>query len=260
MSEQLDTLVAEWLTAVAPTAEPPGLLRDVIERAGRTRQRRRFGELLLPPWAPRAVTAIAVIGAVTAALVGALIAGRQPTIPDGPRASIDGFRVPFTYGADQAEGLFITTGSDMVTFASLSNQTIGYAEGGLTPGARGIVVAWIGEALIHCTGSRTPVHTDPSGFLADAGGGSVRDDVVAGRPALALDLPATGPGCHPGDIHLRDGLFYGFYLPDASQLFALDVDGEPVAVLVWADSDTTLAAWQPVARRLLDSMRFEGSG
>ncbi|MBA2719466.1 MAG: hypothetical protein H0U52_09545 [Chloroflexi bacterium] len=255
---RFEALVVDWLSDRAPAAAPEALHGTVVDHARRTAQR-RVG------WRSTSVLAVAAVvaGLLLAAFAALLVAGSPPPAPDGPRASTQAFNVPFTYSVSAAADLGVADGDLIIEFNTGPSAASAVLTGPRT--GAGVLIASIATPVVHGPDGRRSIRSDPSGFFEDLAAwghltvGRARDATVVGRPARAADVGPRFGDCStmPCDVHVTGGLFQGFYLTEPGALFALDVDGEPLAILVWAETDERLAAFMPTADALLASIRFE---
>ncbi len=224
----------------------------------------------MPPSSPGPATAspavapgpsvVAATPPTPSASAALFVGASQAPVPDGPRASTQAFDVPFTYSVPAAADLRAADSDFIIRF-----DTDPSAAGASRPTGAGVLIASIATPIAHGCGGRTSIRSDPSGFLGDlvAVGhltvGPARDATVVGRPARAADVgPRFGDCSVYSDVHLTGTVGSEvFYLTELGLLFALDLDGQPLAILAWADTEDRLAEFMPTADALLASIRFE---
>jgi len=137
----------------------------------------------------------------------------------------------------------------------------------LSGNTHGVLVASADGAWGYALGERTPLRRTPGGFLADLEGldgidlGPTSMSRLDGRVALTARTAYGLARPNRTQLYL-DGDMTGFPGPGvdltaAFQLIVADVNGTTVFVAVWAQDDTDLDAWLPVAHQFVDSLDFD---
>ena len=290
MERPIERVVEEFLVGAAPSSVPAGLHRAIVDVARRTPQRRTITVRPRRGSGASRTLLLAAAVAVAAAMLGVIWVGSPAPIPTPPVSSREpsaspspsqpNATQPSPTGSSAPErsahafvgesnflGFEYVAPENLATHASGLMYTIGLHEGAIgdtpPPGAYGMIIAVIDTPLVHGNSStRVQIRSDPAGFLEDLVN---IDDIpmrapapvtVDGVDALQADTDAeeTNRG---GDVHLTDGLFYGFFINPPARVIALETGGHHLAVVIWAADDETFAEWLPTAQRIVGSIRFD---
>jgi signal transduction histidine kinase len=248
-------------TAHVQMAAPSSALASVraVPAGGAVPRPQGHGRLSSPVVLMSGVAASIAIVALVAAL-----AGMQPRAADNGRA--DTFVRPFVYQVPGGSGIALDAKSDHLQVLRSSD------------GWGGISI-WAVEDVLqdHCSygPESTVVPRQPGvegllSYIRSVDGVHVEDigrTVVDGKPASRVDLwmeSVTLSGCRdphsigPSSIHLwRDALGTVIQIPPQGHvpLTLLDVDGETIAIEIWAGGDR-VGDWLPTAYPIVASIRF----
>jgi hypothetical protein len=279
-NDKHERVLRQFFVEEAAGAAPPDLLARSLARTATARRRpgwyARIREVgMARPVAVglpsvRVAYVLAILGLILAGLLAAVASGAFRPAP-APILKADGFVRSFDYVIPATSGLEIGHSSPaMYAFTEGPGDEHGRdASGQRVPGARGVTIAAVHQAVTHpCPlggpSSRIPVREEPRELLDDLrtiagiGLGEAAEVTFDGRPALAVTVDPSLGRCAFGDVHVMGGGLGSLYvdLSVPSRLILADVDGRTIALQAWAQTQDDLDAWLPIATEFLDSVHF----
>ena len=277
-NRQLEPTIAAWLADGLDTAAP-ATRRAIAAGVERTRQRRVYGPLEIAR--PSRLLAVAAL-LVALAAVGIAAGGLRlilpspepsPTVPMGPlvQAVLDrnDRHIPFAYQVPVGLDLAPVDDDSMRGIVVLASEggerwLDSGLDGPMEPGAHGIAIADVTGATEHGSTVFRPVFgataeeflrgLDASAFFVVA---DVAPATVAGQQGWSARITTEGEWWTHIDVYPPpDGRTGSVEFSTPNVTFITDVGEFIVMIVVWADTAETLAAWQPQAMPLVESIRF----
>lgn len=146
-------------------------------------------------------------------------------------------------------------------------------DGTWEPGAWGITISSAKTAVIHpcplvnggqsrvsINGREARLFLEDLRTIAGIETGELVDATFDGRPAIAATIDPEAAQCEAADFHVNGpGVGPGYVqLRLPSRLLAVDVDGMPIVLQVWAATSADLEAVMPMAASFLAGVHFTG--
>ena len=281
----LDPAIAAWLAdeSTFATSETHRAISAAIRRTPQRRVLRQADIIRLGRFM---VVSALLVGIVAFAIASGGSPPSQPT-PDptssDPAGSpppvarseaildLGGRRIPFSF--ERPVDWDITRvereeGAGLVMFASAWDDQwyVDGPVGTLEPGEHGITVADVTGATEHGSTVHRPVFgATAEEFVRglDASDYFVADDVraagVGGLPGWMARVRTEGDWWSHIDVHPPGDRTGSVEFGPPNVTWFVDVQGSIVAVVVWADTEETLADWLPRALPFVESIRFESA-
>jgi hypothetical protein len=276
-----DQAITGWLQRGSQAA-PAELLADLLEQVAETPQ--QAGWRLARFWPSAPAVPVGIVGAaLTGVLAIGLVAGRllapqggpagsAPPVASGaprmstasPTATVGATPVPFDrpfgYRIDPASGMTLDVSPNIYLFRTTSQADPGFHPTGVN--VRALPEIKTGD---FCSPGGTTTRFPTPTQVVDAIRSMPLLDVspvthtrVDGRDALVITVVQhTGPACpdlylFPGTVAFTGGASQG----SVRRFFFVDVDGETIAVVTFADRARDLPTWIPVADTFIRTIRF----